>query len=402
MPSSIRKHRKTQGPGLSRFFRWWGRELMALIPRSLRVPSRPAAGMLWLSQESGAMVFWRQHRGARREIGRIATVSGGEEDARIAFEAIHSRDRKRPVGLCIPGGQVLRKDVVLPLAAAENLNQVLGFELSRLTPFSANQAYYAGNVVSEDRESQRLFVRLTATPRPPIDELIGSLDKWGVTPHAVVVDDELSGPGDCVNLLPPERRPPRGNPRYWIHGAMAALTLCLLMAVLVIPLWQKREMLIALQPMLAKAQQQAEAVNALKKEQGRLLAEYNYPLEQKLARPAKVILLEEITRLLPDGTWLQQLDINAGEVSMQGNTQSSSKLIGIFEKSPLLQDASFKSPLVKAQGGEERFQLTAAIKTIPLAEALAAQRALSEGKKKPGKVAAPRNTRPTGGKGGKP
>jgi general secretion pathway protein L len=180
---------------------------------------------------------------------------------------------------------------------------------------------------------------------------------------------------------------------------MAGVTLILFAAMLAIPLWKKREVVIALQPKLAQAQQQADAVDALKQEQERLLAEYNFPVEHKLASPARVALLEEVTRILPDNTWLQQLDIHGSEISMQGNTASSTKLIGLFEQSDLLENAHFKSPLVKVQAGrgqttqdgEERFQLAAGIKAADPAEALAALRGLHEDKKPVGAAGKARN-----------
>lgn len=155
---------------------------------------------------------------------------------------------------------------------------------------------------------------------------------------------------------------------------MASITLLLLAAVLLHPLWQKREVAIALAAPLAHAQQRAHVVEGLKQEQARVLDEYNHPGEAKLARPPVVAMLEEISRLLPDNTWLQQLDIKAQEISLQGNTTGSSRLINLFEKSRLFADAQFNSPLVKAPGGEERFQLAAAIRPIVVSDALAAQR----------------------------
>jgi general secretion pathway protein L len=280
---------------------------------------------------------------------------------------------------------VLRKELVLPLAAEANLAQVLGFELGRHTPFAADQAYYDGRVVREDRAGQRLHVQLTATVKSRVDELLGRLLEWGVTPHYIGVADELLGKGDCVNLLPVHLRPKRSNLDYWLYAGMAGVTLLLLATILLTPLWQKRELVIAIQPILAKAQQQADAVDALKREQDRLLAEYNFPLERKLTTPPRVAVLEEVTRILPDDTWLQQLDIQGGGVTMQGITSASSRLIGLLEKSATLENASFKSPLVKVQPGEERFQLAASLKAIPLADALAFQRALAEGKKAKGK-----------------
>ena len=172
------------------------------------------------------------------------------------------------------------------------------------------------------------------------------------------------------------------------------MTLALFAVLLATPLWKKREVVIALQPVLTQAQRQAEAVDELKREQERLLAEYNFPAEHKLATPAKVALLEEVTRILPDNTWLQQLEIHGVEISMLGNTKSSAKLIGLFEQSALLENANFKSPLVKVQVEGQlarrklrgRFQLTAVIKAIDPAGSLATLRGLP-GRNKPAKGA---------------
>ncbi len=371
---------------MRQFFRWWGRELAALVPPGLQPKNRPSPRILWLGMEPGVLVFWRQAGQKRNEIGRINLATGDAADHTIAFNALHNKAGTSPVGICLPSAQVLRKEVVLPLAAAENLSQVLGFELGRQTPYTADQAYYDQRLLREDRSANRLHVLLGVAPRTAVDEILSSLKDWSVTPHAVVASDELESTGDCLNLLPPKLRPQPSRARYWLYAAMAGVTLALFAVLLAIPIWKKREVAIALQPVLAQSQQQADAVDALKREQERLLAEYSFPIEHKLATPAKVALLDEVTRILPDHTWLQQLDIHGMEVSMQGDTNSSSRLIGLFEQSALLENASFKSPLVKVQGSEERFQLSADIKAIDPAEALIMQRDLRENKQ-PAKAA---------------
>lgn len=354
--------------------------------------------MLWVGMEQGALVLWCLVGQKRREIGRVNLAAGDAPAHKIAFDALRNKAGAGPIGICLPATQVLRKQVILPLATAENLTQVLGFELGRQTPYTADQAYYDQRLLREDRSNNRLHVLLGVAPKTVIDEILSYLTAWGVTPQAVVVSDELESSGSCLNLLPARLRPKPGHAGYWLYGAMAGFTLVLLVALLVVPLWKKREVVIALQPVLAHAQQQADAVNGLKQEQERLLAEYDFPTEHKLATPAKVALLEEVSRILPDNTWLQQLEIHGADVSMQGNTGSSSSLIGLFEQSTLLENANFKSPLVKvqsgraqagqAQAGEERFQLAAGIKAIDPAGALATLRELHENKK-PAKAGKP-------------
>ncbi|MDO9386150.1 MAG: PilN domain-containing protein [Thiobacillus sp.] len=373
-----------------RFLRWWGRELAALVPPALRPKDRPSPSMLWAGMEQGALVLWRLAGQKRSEIGRVNLAAGDAAAHKIAFDALLHKAGARSVGVCLPATQVLRKEVILPLAAAENLTQVLGFELGRQTPYTADQAYYDQRVLREDRSNNRLHVLLGVAPKTVIDEILAYLTAWGVTPQAVVVSDELESTGSCLNLLPARLRPKPSHAGYWLYGAMAGVTLVLFAALLVAPLWKKREVVIALQPVLAQAQQQADAVDALKREQERLVAEYNFPTEHKLAMPAKVALLEEVTRILPDNTWLQQLEIHGTDITMQGNTGSSASLIGLFEQSTLLENANFKSPLVKvqagrtqagqAQAGEERFQLAAGIKAIDPVGALATLRGLHQNK----------------------
>ncbi len=76
--------------------------------------------------------------------------------------------------------------------------------------------------------------------------------------------------------------------------------------------------------------------------------------------------LEELTRVLPDDTWVQQLDIKGKELQIQGETASSFRLIGLFEQSAMFHDASFRAPLIKGQSsGSERYQL--ALQMQPMA-----------------------------------
>jgi general secretion pathway protein L len=379
--SSRSRQRKSRNAVLLPFLRWWGHELAALVPRSLWPRKRPPARMLWVGMQAGALVLWRLAGQKRNPIGRIDLAAGDDADHKITFNALQSRAGIRAIGICLPTSQVLRKEVDLPLAAAENLGQVVGFELGRQTPYTADQAYYDQRVLSEDRDGKRLHVLLGVTPRAPVDDILALLGGWGVSPQAVVVSDELEGSGDCLDFLKPELRPRTGRARYWQAVAMAIVTLALFATWLAIPIWKKRETAMALLTVQERAQQQADAVGALKREQDRLLAEYAYPVERKLATPAKVALLDEMTRILPDNTWLQQLDINEKEVSMQGATRASSRLIGLFEQSALLENASYKAPLVKGRDNEERFHLAAELTPVDLEAALAAQQKLVTFKK---------------------
>ena len=62
----------------------------------------------------------------------------------------------------------------------------------------------------------------------------------------------------------------------------------------------------------------------------RQVADYNFLLTKKQGTPPTLAYVEEVSRLLPDNTWLQQLEIKmAGkvrELQIIGETASSSRL----------------------------------------------------------------------------
>lgn len=381
----MRRNRKQpQSSPILRLLKWWTHELADMVPNSLRPRIRPPSKLLWtqveFGQPNGQLNFWRWTRSGKQSVGKLPLDAMHAIEHKVAFDALRARAGRPALGVALSATQVLRKPLELPLAAAQNLRQVLAFELGRQTPFTHDQAYFDARVLSEDRAQQKLQVELVVAPKQQLEDLNACFKAWGVSPQYIAVESDLAGHGDCVNLLPPEQRPKPGKVRYWIYAAMASITLLLLAEVLLQPLWQKREVAIALMAPLAQAQQRAHAVESLKQELARVQAEYNYPSETKMSRPPVVAMLEEITRLLPDNTWLQQFDIKGQEISVQGVTNSSSRLINLFEKSRLFEDAQFKSPLVKAPGGEERFQLAAVIKPIVVADVLAAQRASANAK----------------------
>ena len=374
-----RKKKRTGSLGIGRFFRWWKEELAYFVPRGLRMGEKPSRQILWLGFNEESATLWRFSGNSRSEIGGI-DLSGEADERKLAFDVLIDRAGKQDLGISLSPAQVLRREVSVPMAARDNLRQVLHFEMDRQTPYSGDQVYFRHETVGEHADNKSLNVRITVVPRGPVDKAIAYLREWGRPPLAIAASDELRGDGHYANLLPDEMRPKRGPWRAVLVASMASITLALLAALLLIPVWQKRETVIALHPVVASASQRAEASNLLKTRLEAELAHYNFLPEKKLKTVTTVALIDELTRLLPDDTWVQQMDVHGRELQIQGETGSSARLIGLFEQSRLLGDASFRSPLTKGRGvaTAEQFQLIAVVKDIPLADALASQRAITK------------------------
>jgi general secretion pathway protein L len=367
------KRRKT-GKGtpssILRFLRWWVRELSALVPIRLRPPQRPPRGLHWITQGKFGLTLSRLTPGKLTKIADLKTDGLDPEEVRLAFDDVWRRHGRPSLGICLSPDRVLRRTMVLPWAARNNILQVLGFEIGRATPFNTEQVYSDFVIQREDLKKGQLHVQLSLTPKATLETLLSQIGSWGVQINYIGIEDELSRPGQCANLLPTVLRQKSIAPWKWIYTGMAVVTLFLAALVLAIPLWQKREVAIALLSQESKVASIASDVSRQRTELEQQVEQYNFTLAQKYTRPPVVAVMEEVTRILPDDTWLQQLDINFDKVLMQGSSNSPARLIGLFEKSKLLGDANFTSPLVKGREGEERFQLEVLLKATSLQEAL--------------------------------
>jgi general secretion pathway protein L len=83
---------------------------------------------------------------------------------------------------------------------------------------------------------------------------------------------------------------------------------------------------------------------------------------------SKVEILEELTRLLPDTTWIWNLKYNGKEIELSGFADSASDLIPLLDRSPHFEKVEFLAPVTKemqmrgdGNKEKERFKIKAKI-----------------------------------------
>jgi hypothetical protein len=141
-----------------------------------------------------------------------------------------------------------------------------------------------------------------------------------------------------------------------------------------LPLWQKRGYAIALQQQAMQGRAAADASNALREQLERLTGDYNFALAKKYAYPSALQSVEDVTKILPDDTWLTQLEMKntakgkdpKREIVVRGESGNAGRLISLFEDSKLFSEAAPRSPTTKIQPGPgEIFDLGAQLKPLP-------------------------------------
>ncbi len=342
------------------FFAWWFKELAGLIPARLRGALEGSAHAALLDLSGPEIVLGRLSGRSWREIGRVDPQRLNEPAEARAFAGLIGKAKLHELGvvLRLPASMALIKTLSLPLAAEENLRQVLSFEMDRHTPFSAGEVYFDYRVRTRNTDTGRMEVELVTVPRKVMDERCERAAAWGVVPDIVDIGGEDASEG--INLLPADDGINGGRRVGGLSLFLAAVAAALFAVAVYLPLEAQQGEMQAFQAALAKAKAEAGAAMELRREIDRLVEESRFLVTRKQKSVKATEVLDELTRILPDGTWLRQFKIKDREVRISGFSQAASNLIGLIEQSLMFENARFTSPVTQdRREGLERFNVAA-------------------------------------------
>jgi general secretion pathway protein L len=84
--------------------------------------------------------------------------------------------------------------------------------------------------------------------------------------------------------------------------------------------------------------------------------------KRKQSGPSSIVVLEALSKALPDGTYVTEFRIDGDKVQVVGMTQDAPSLIRLIEKSPQFARATFFAPTTRAQNElGEQFHIEARI-----------------------------------------
>ena len=349
----------SSAPSLDKFMRWWGAELIDLIPEQVRAMFWQSRECLLLTLEHEALEVNLIHGEERRALGRFAMNEEGREACAALLET-QAGLRMAEVVLLIKAEHILAHRLFLPAATEENLAQVIAFEMDRYTPFKVDQVYYDFRHVKSP-VAGKLQVDLVMAPRPYLDPLLEMIESWGLHPHAVdVVGGDAYPERSGYNLLPQRERPSQGRGRGIVNGLLGLLLLLIVAANVALPIWVDRKLEMELKIRLDQISDIAGKVQSYQKSADNLLMQTNRMLDKKLSAPVMVRMMEELTKRIPDGTWLSYLQYKGRRLQIRGVSPSASALIEIIEASPMFENTSFISPVTQdRKTNKEQFQIAA-------------------------------------------
>lgn len=351
---------------ISRFVIWWFGELAACVPSRLREFFRRQAAMLSLTLSNEDVAFTLNRSGSSRHLGRIRLGAGVEPRRAVAplLRGISLSDLD--VVMNVPADRVLRRRVVLPVAAQENLREVLSFEMDRHTPFKASEVAFDYRVIRIDHESKRLDVDLAVVPHELIEQAGRIAASFGLTLDRIGVADEASFARDRINLLPHDHANCRSTSQNRLLVALAVLAAILALVAGYLPLHFKQRTLAAYEAQLAESRAAAVEVEKLKKRLAARVEHGRFLIDRRLSTPAATALLAELTEQLPDDTWLIQLRWQGDKLAIAGFSPAAAALIAGLEQSSILSEVRFESPVTAdPRVGHDRFNISADVAVAP-------------------------------------
>jgi general secretion pathway protein L len=163
-----------------------------------------------------------------------------------------------------------------------------------------------------------------------------------------------------LNLIPAALRPKKKRSKKKIAALLAASFIIVLsLALFVQNIMTTRAQIAALDAELSGLKVQAQAVEAMQKEIDAIEKARNDIQQIKDLASSKLQILEDLTRIIPDDSWLTDFEFNADDkkITLSGYSTSASKLIPILEESKQFTNVKFTSPITKGAGVKENFKI---------------------------------------------
>lgn len=353
-----RLRQRYEKSGFAQFLSWWRSELLSALPPAWRewvAAERPIVTMAPVSDS------WQLRRVRAGRVEAEESVESDREALAQGVQRLRVEEEHAPRQvLMLPAVRTLRRRMTLPLAAEEHLASVLAFEMDRQTPFRADQLYFDHRIKKRDTTARTMLVEMLAVPRTVLDELLQKVGGLQLDAADVAAGDLPAG----FNLLPPDRRARRVDKRLRINLILGVAAVALIWLVMWQSLALRERAIDALNKDKASSSAAAMQSAELKRQLRDAIEGASFLADKKAGEAVTVDVLAEITRLVPDDTWLERLSFIGTQVQLQGQSARADKLIGILTDSRCLAKPQFQG-IIQPDGatGKERFSLAADLKT---------------------------------------
>ncbi|HPY39884.1 MAG TPA: PilN domain-containing protein [Thiolinea sp.] len=337
---------------LKQFISWWGENLYRGLPSSFRSLFRVSQPSLNIYMANERLALSWQQDGKRRACGEH-TLDSTFDFAKLAKKAARSRNYQ--LKLELDEKQALHLQHNFPEGVQENIKQVVGYQLDRITPFSLETAYFDAKIARHDKANKLVVADIYVAPKTHIEQHLTKLRALGVPEIDVI--SALENPTQLTKgIISTTAAPatPSLVPFYFFIMA--------LIASLAVPVLYKERRLGQIDSAIASLQKKASAQIEVR---DKLLAAeeaLTFIGEKRKTAPVMLDVVEHLSAEIPPHTWIERLEIDGNQVQIRGESEQALSLIDTLEESPHFEAVSFKSPVTRSpSSGKDKFHLQASV-----------------------------------------
>lgn len=281
--------------------------------------------------------------------GGFVEAGGGQGHLRLAGAQIE---------LVLARRRFVFRTLELPQQASGFLDAIVRSQIDRLTPWTAAQAAF-GCSPAKEASNGRIGVVVAATARSALMPFVTALEAF--KPNSIVISAAAEDDDSRTIVFSRDinREWSLPNVRRVVVATPAAAGIAVIVAFAALAFVSADVENSGLQISQQMAERRAALVSA-----GAGVAEQATAklAQQKRETPAAVIVLEQLSQVLPDDTYLTELHVADGKLEISGVTREAASLIRIIEQTEQFKNATFFAPTTRAAGeNDEQFHIAAKI-----------------------------------------
>ena len=351
------------GLGAGGLLAWWRAALVSWLPVRWQALFGWARDRLLLSCDGEAVELRLDRADERIDLGRLPLPEPeavGDPLAGVLGPQIVDLPR----WLLLPANRGLRRRLVVPVTAIDRLRDVLSFEIERQTPFEPSAVVFDARLL-ERRADGQADVELIVVPKANLEAALAAIGPLAGTLSGVDIADSGGAPLGA-NLLPAADRMRSADPwRIW-NAALIAIAVLALAAGMWQLLGNRRDAAAQLE---AQVQSRSAAARQVAQQRQQLLDAVQgaaFLDRARSGRPTMVEIMDELSRRLPDNTYLEKIAIEDDKLLLIGLSTEASALVARLEGSPLWRSPALTGALQPdPRTHRDRFTLTADLAIKP-------------------------------------
>lgn len=351
-------------------WRWWLEELALLIPRHILEYFSASTALLRIREVPGGCRFELIAGDKVQSIGDIDLLAAKSDELNVFRQRLIEILETRPqVEFIPPRESFLSREIYLPLAAESHISSVILYEIDKFTPFKKDSALFGYRITQRHPEQEKFSVEICAIHRDELLPYLSKLQSLNIVPSAVYSPDYIDTTNaiESLNVLPPSERKqeePLWNRDAKRYAMLAAISIIL---VLALPAWYLEMSITRVDSAIEKSRVEASRVAEKRGLVSSHVLAGQAIATRKNGHPKKLELLLEVTRAMPDNTWVSRMRVDNDKVTLQGESGKASDLIELLEQSDILKNVRFKSSITyNRRTQDEMYEIEAELAGVKL------------------------------------